>query len=223
MVFNSTLFFGDIWHIAIAVPNTLLMASIILVISILIGTLFACFNRYGKVGLSMLSELYTGYVRSMPLLVHIYILFQLMERLFSSQNVPHTPLAILIYSFYVGANQAENIKGALRSVPYGQLDAAYAIGMTRCQAMLRIIFPQAVRVVLPAFLNSYLSIIKGLSLVFTLGIVDIFAQAKITAVEEYGYIEAYLAAAVIYWGISVGLTLLFTKINAYFDREVAAI
>ncbi|WP_168197587.1 amino acid ABC transporter permease [Brenneria corticis] len=222
MLFNPHLFFSDVWAILRVVPGTLLMALLVLVMSIIIGSLLSCLRMFGGRFTRRIPTLYVSYVRSMPMLIHIYILFQILQRMFPGQLLPQLVIVIIIYSFYVGASQTENIRAALRSVDKGQFEAGYSIGMTRTQTMLRVVFPQALMVAVPIFFNTYLSTIKGLALVFTVGVVDIFAQAKLLGVENFGYIEAYLAAALIYWGISIIFTFVFHYLEKYFTRQGGA-
>lgn len=218
MQFDMQIFFSDLQTILWVVPGTLLMALVVLLSSIVIGALFASLRLFGGRLTSKIPLLYVGYVRSVPLLMHLFIFFQILQRLFPGQQHAQLLIMIIIYSFYVGASQTENIRAALSSVAKGQFDAGYSIGMTRTQTMLRIIFPQALKVAIPVFFNTYLATVKGLALVFTVGVIDIFAQAKLLAVQNFGYIEAYLAAALIYWGISVSFTLLFGWLEKNFSR-----
>src|SRR5699024_926634 len=101
------------------------------------------------------------------------------------------------YIFLESAIQSEYIRGAFQSIDPSQIEAGYSIGFTRSQNLRRIIIPQTLAVVIPLFLNSFLKIIKALSLAFTVGVVDILAQARYAAALNYRYLESYIAAALV--------------------------
>jgi putative amino-acid transport system permease protein len=91
-------------------------------------------------------------------------------------------------------------------------------GMTKFQAYRRIIMPQALRNALPGTGNTFISLIKETSLAFTLGVVDIFAEAKMQAAESFRFFEAYLAVALIYWVLIVVYTYLQQLLEKYLER-----
>ena len=119
--------------------------------------------------------------------------------------------AYIFFIIYQTAFQSENIRGALLSVDKGQMEAAMAAGLSTFQAYKRIILPQAFAVAIPSFFTYYLHGIKGLALLFTIKIVDIFAAADIFAALYSRRTEPYIADAVIYWILCIVLTFVFNK------------
>ncbi|MGJ8515764.1 amino acid ABC transporter permease [Carnimonas bestiolae] len=221
MIFDLDTFFTSLIDILDAVPRTLFMAIAVLFFSIVVGGLLASMKLFGGPILRLIPTLYVGYVRAMPMIIHLYLISQLLERNVPGTDLTQLPVVIAIYSLYVGASQTENIRAALLSIDRGQFDAGYSIGMDRTQNLLHVVFPQALRVALPVFMNTYLTIIKGLSLIFVIGAVDIFARAQLEAANNFAYIESYLAAALIYWVLSVVLTMLVTRAERFFSKHVA--
>ncbi|GIQ65256.1 hypothetical protein PACILC2_38240 [Paenibacillus cisolokensis] len=113
---------------------------------------------------------------------------------------------------------AEIFRAAFISVDKGQMEACITGGMTKVQAYRRIILPQAARNALPATGNIFISLIKETSLAFTLGVVEIFAEAKMQAAESFRFFEAYLAVALIYWGLIIVYSYLQKLLEKYLDR-----
>jgi len=207
------------------VPATMGLAMLILALAIIIGMFIALIRIYRVPILSKLATVYVSFMRGTPLIVLLFIVYfslpdtvEFMGKLFGTAVDPNkvSPLysVIITYSLYISAFQSENIKGALASVDKGQMEAAYSIGFKTSQALMRIVFPQALKVAVPNFCNAYIGAIKALSLAFTVGFVDILAKAKLNSALNFRYIESYLAAALVYWMLCIALTRIFRKIEA---------
>ena len=124
----------------------------------------------------------------------------------------------LSYSAYV----AEVYRAGIDSVHSGQMAAALAIGLTRTQAMIYVVVPQAVRRVLPPLLNDFISLQKDVVLVSTLGAIEAFEQARIIA--DYNFISTPLmAAAVLYICITIPLARLLDHMQARARRRREAL
>ena len=111
------------------------------------------------------------------------------------------------------ASLSESIRGALMSVPKTQYDAGYSIGLTKTQNFIRIVLPQAFQVMLPSMMSNVTGLIKMTSLASTLGIMDVLNGCLQKSGTSYRFLEAYLAAAIIYWVISILLELIGRKLE----------
>jgi len=100
---------------------------------------------------------------------------------------------------------AETIRSAFESVESGQIEAATSLGMTYGQTLRRIILPEALTVALPNLGNSFISLMKGTSLAFTCGVVEMTAEGKIIGGRSFRYFEVYLSLALIYWVLTVAV------------------
>jgi L-cystine transport system permease protein len=100
-------------------------------------------------------------------------------------------------------------RGALASVKKGQYDAGYAMGLTRAQVLIRIVLPQAIPVSLPMMGNIFISLTKAVSLASMIAVVDVMVAAVVSANSNYRFLEAYVAAAIIYWAICVVIERIF--------------
>ncbi len=210
------------FSILTVVPNTLGLALVIMVLAIIFGAILALIRAYKVPVLDKLVAIYISFMRGTPLLVQLYIVYyalppfavslgNLFNRTVDPNNVSPIFAVLITYSLYMAAFQAENIKGALASVDFEQMEASYSIGLTTFQAFTRIIFPQALIVAVPNFCNAYVGTIKALSLAFTVAVVDILAQAKLCSALNFRYIESYLAATLVYWMLCVILTRIFSR------------
>lgn len=224
MNFDLQVMFETILIVLQAVPRTFLMAFFILLIGILFGGIIAFIKIKRIPVLTQMINIFVSYVRGVPLIVHLFVVMSILPDGVSSlldfagfEMQPHEFPSILIvlvtYSFLEAAIQSENIRGAFQSIDPQQIEAGLSIGFTRRQNLRRIIIPQAMAVALPMFLNALLKIIKALSLAFTVGAVDILAQARFAAALSSRYLESYVAAALVYWFICGVLLIVFNKIE----------
>lgn len=230
-MFKLNLLFEDIFSIATVIPSTLFLAFVILITGILIGGLLAVFRLLKIPLLDKLILGYISFVRGIPLIIHLYIAYYILPNAFNAifnegteaSGITISPVLTIIvaFSLYTSAGQSENIRAALLSVETGQFEAGYSIGLTRFQTLQRVVFPQALKVAIPAFFNSYLGIIKGMSLGFTIGLVDILAQAKLNSALNFGYLESYTAAGLLYWALCGLLTLLFSSLESKYFKGTA--
>ncbi len=223
MTFDSAAMVDAFFYIMRVVPRTLLMAAFVLSVGIVIGALAAVIRIGRHRFLNPLLALWISFTRAVPAIVQIFIanytlpfILAPMISAVTGEDVKAFDISpywvgCVLFFFYHGAYQAENIRGALLSVPKGQYEAAVAIGMTPKDAYLKIVFPQALVVVLPTFFTYYLHAVKAISLLFTIKVVDIFAAADLYASLYSRRTEPYIADALIYWGLTIVLTVIFNQ------------
>jgi cystine transport system permease protein len=143
-----------------------------------------------------IAQFYVWLIRGSPLLVQLFVIFYGLP----SIGIVLDPLtaAIIGFSLNVGAYNSEVIRGSVESIPNGQWEAAYSMGMTRSQALRRTILPQAARVALPALANSFIALVKDTSLAAVLTVPEIFQAAQRIASVTYEPLILYTEAALIY-------------------------
>ncbi|QGQ93918.1 amino acid ABC transporter permease [Paenibacillus psychroresistens] len=160
--------------------------------------------------LRSLARFYVWVIRGTPLIVQLFIIF------YGLPNVGITidafPAAVIGFTLSVGAYGSEIIRAAILSTPKGQWEAAYSIGMTKAQALRRVILPQAARVSVPPLSNSFISLVKDTSLAFVVTVTEMFAKAQQITALYYEPLVLYSEVAVIY--------LLFTSVLSYFQRRL---
>jgi len=209
------------------------MTLLIAVVSMLLGLIFGfaiAFCRIYRIPLlNKLSVLYVSFIRGTPLLVQLYVSFYGIPLLFefanknfawNLQSVNISPLiyALTAFTANTAAYQSEIIRAAINSTNLGQMEAAYSVGMTTAQALIRIILPQALIVAIPNLGNTFIGLIKGTSLAFSVKVIEIMAVAKIIAGDGYRFLEMYLDAAIIYWIICLTLEKLLAILEKRLRR-----
>jgi polar amino acid transport system permease protein len=203
--------FGFLWQyrtfIAIGLGYTVLYALGTILVGLIIG--FA-------VGIARLARsrvittpliLYIELFRCTPLLVQL-IWFYYAFPVIVGLDIPAHVAAGMTLSLYTGAFYAEIIRGGVTSIERGQWDAARAIGMRRGQVMRRVILPQAIKRMVPPFMNQSITQLKNTSLVSTIAVSDLLYQGEIITATTYRPLEVYTAIAIIYFGVLFPLTLL---------------
>ena len=216
-MFDLDVLLPDLWSILGAVPQTLAMAFTIFVLSTIIGSLYAFIERRHIPVLRQFVVAYKVTFKGVPMVIVIFLayyglppVFQFLASLLGmtldGDAMPNWVIIIVALTACVAAFQAEVVKGALNSFDTGQADAAYSLGYKSSQLFRRILFPQAVVAAIPDLANSFMVIMKALSLAFAIEVVDIFAQAQLTAALNYYYLEAFVIAVVIYMVIAYLVT-----------------
>ena len=118
---------------------------------------------------------------------------------------------------------SELFRSGLKAVSKDQFEAGYAVGMSFMQTFRDIVFPQMIRVVIPNLTNTTLSLMKTTALVNVMGVSDILKEAQDTASIAYCYLEAYLAATVIFWGLGIIIEQTGKILEKYFSKSVKLI
>jgi polar amino acid transport system permease protein len=176
---------------------TLKVTAVALGFGLFFGTLLAIMRVYGGKALSNAIMLYVSAIRALPHILLLLVIYFLIARIVDLSPFWAGSLSLSIIS---SAYQAEIIRGAILSVPPGQMVAARSIGMTRLQAIRYVVIPQAIRLAIPAWSNEAAIVIKDSSLVYVLGVPEILRQAQYySGRNPTKPFNAYLAVAVIYF------------------------
>ena len=174
--------------------------AILSLIGTLILSLFIAIIRYYKIPvLTQFFDVFITVFRATPLVVELFMIFFALPCIFPALK-DMTPFQAVVLSliFNTSAFMAESFRAALESVDRGQIEACYSIGMTKRQAMMRVILPQAFVVAVPSIGNHFIGIIKGTALGFTVGLADVMGTAKMEAALSLRFFEAYLCVTVVY-------------------------
>ena len=205
-----------IWNTVIPVLNKGLLVSISLIIpSILLGFFFGVLigtcRVYGPPGLKKLMNLYTMLVRSVPLLVQMFILYYGLPKV----GITFSPYVagVLAFTMCSAAYHSEYIRGALLSIKQGQIKASQALGFTSLQSIIWVIVPQAVRRALPGCGNEFIYLIKYSSLASAIVMMDLTGEAAALANTNFRYTEVYLPLGAYYLFLTSLSTLLVHRIE----------
>ena len=199
-----------------AVMNTIPLT----IISFIIGIILAVLTALGRISqvkiFRIIARVYVSAIRGTPLLVQLFIIFYGLPNI----GVTLDPFisAVIGFSLSVGAYASEIIRAAIISIPKGQWEAGYSIGMTYTQALKRIILPQAARVSIPPLSNSFISLVKDTSLASVVLVTEMFRRAQEIASTTYEFLLVYVEAALLYWVICFFLSILQGYLEKRMDR-----
>jgi polar amino acid transport system permease protein len=160
---------------------------------------------------------YVEIFRCTPLLVQIVWFYYALPVVLGI-DIPAHVAATLVLSLYTGAFYAEIIRGGVNSIERGQWDAARAIGMRRRQVMRWVILPQAIKRMIPPFMNQSIIQLKNTSLVSTIAVGDLLYQGTIITAATYRPLEVYTMVAIIYFAVLFPLTLAAQRVERRLAR-----
>ncbi len=157
------------------------------------------------------------FVRAVPLLLQIFFIFFGLPTI--GLKIPTFPAAVLAMSLWMMANTAEVVRGGIQSIPRGQTEAARSTGLSGIQVMRYVIFPQAIRRMLPPFVGLCTILIKDTSLAAIIGVFELTRAAQETIERTFRSFEIYLVAAAIYFCLSYPLSLLAERAETRLQRQ----
>lgn len=195
-------------------PLTLFMTFTPVCLGILIGIIVAFVRIKQLKILAPLLNFYVSFFRGTPIIMHIMLIYfgipivvdamaQALNLDFQSNTIPILFLVLLALTLSAGAYASEIIRSGILGVPQGQLEAAYAVGLTFSQAMRRLILPQAFSQSIPNFTNVFIGFLHATSLAFFVSIKELTGAANIVASVNLKFLEAFIAVGLIYWGVSI--------------------
>lgn len=197
------------------IPLTLISFAIGLVIALGVALLRMSPNPV----LSWIGRAYVSVIRGTPLLVQLFLIFYGLPSM--GVTLDPWPSAVIAFSLNVGGYAAEIIRAAILSVPKGQWEAGYTVGMSNTVTLRRIILPQAARVSVPPLSNTFISLVKDTSLASVILVTEMFKQAQKIAAVTLEFMTLYLEAALIYWAICTVLAAVQGRLEKRLDRYVA--
>ena len=148
---------------------------------------------------------YVSAIRGTPLLVQLFLIYYGLPQF--GLELPPLVAAGIGFSLNIAAYACEILRSAIAAVDKGQWEAASVLGMSRGQALGRVILPQAARTAVAPLANSFISLVKDTSLAATIQVPELFRQAQLVTARTYEIFTMYLAAAALYWLLSSGLAL----------------
>ena len=205
------------WDILRFVPDGILSTFQVTVSSILIALVLGLFTGLGRISritvINRIATIYVEVIRGIPLLVQLFYIYYALGQFVA---VPRLAAAIIAMSVCYGAYMGEIFRAGILSIPKGQMEAALALGLSRGQAMRRVILPQTMRLVLPPIGNEFIALLKDSSLVSILAVSDILRRGREYAATTFRYFEAYTIVALIY----LVMTLFFSKLVSIMEERL---
>ena len=205
------------WNILKFIPDGILRTFEVTVLSILLALLIGLIAGLGRISrvtiINRIATIYVEVIRGIPLLVQLfYIYFALGQFL----HLPRIVAAVIAMSVCYGAYMGEIFRAGIQAVPKGQMEAALALGMTRAQAIRKVILPQTFKIILPPVGNEFIALLKDSSLVSILAVSDLLRRGREYASTTFQYFEAYTIVALVY----LVFTLFFSKLVAIMENKL---
>lgn len=200
-----------------ALPNTLYITLVPFVLALILALVITLVLYFKLPILDKLCRIFISFFRGTPFIGQLFLIYFGIPRILPILiDMNRVQAFIVTMSLNTAAYVSEILRGALLSVDKGQIEAAESIGLRNLQMMKNIIIPQAIPVAIPSLVNNLIDTIKGSSLAFTIGIIDITAVAKIDAGITYQYFEAYTAMVMLYWIV----VLLLERVQKKLENKI---
>lgn len=226
-IFDISVVFSSIPRLLQYLPVSLEITAVSMVFGLLLGLVFAVVRMKKVPVLHGIVAFFISFVRGTPLIVQLYMTYYVIPLVlkyinlqygtdYSIKAVPDLLFVIITFSFNEAAYNSEIIRAALQSVQRGQIEAAESLGMSYAQTLRRVILPQAALVAIPPLGNALIGLLKGTSLAFVAGVIEMTAAGKIISGSNFRFFEVYLALAVIYWA----MTILIERLAALLEKRL---
>ncbi|HJJ62933.1 MAG TPA: amino acid ABC transporter permease [Methanocorpusculum sp.] len=190
---------------------TLQLVALTAPFGFLLGFLIAVCRVYGPKPLQALAKLYVIFFRGCPLLVLLFLLYFGLP----SIGIVLGSYLSALFGFILcnSAYNSEYLRGGLQSIKGGQMLAARSLGMTKIQAILHVVIPQAFRRALPGVSNEFIYLIKYSSLAYVVTVIEMTGAAKIIATKYFAYFEAFAAVGIFYLILVSIATIALSKLE----------
>ena len=194
--------------------NTILIALVATLIGVLIGAIVAIIRVFHKqtgklVILDKICEIYTTIIRGTPVVVQLLITYNIIFS-WSTQAVL---IGMIGFGLNSGAYVAEIMRGGINAVDIGQTEAGRSLGLSSVTTMKSIVLPQAIKNVLPAIGNEFISLLKETSVIGFLGVIDLTKAAERVISRTMNVYFPYISIALVYLAVVYGLNYLFKKLE----------
>ncbi len=216
--YNQFITEGGYKNVLLGLRNTLIIAVCGLIIGIIVGTLVAILqvagrrNKVAKV-FSVVGNVYTGIFRGTPIIVQLLIFHYI---IFARANLDGLIEAILVFGLNSGAYVSEIMRGGILSVDIGQMEAGRTLGLSYATTMIKVVFPQAVKNVVPTLGNELIALTKDTSVAGYVATMDLTRAFRLIASANYEYIIPYVMLALVY----LIIIIIFTIIIRFVERRL---
>jgi len=190
---------------------TILLSVTAFPIAVLLGLGVALGRRYGPWPLAKLLGAYVEILRGTPLMLQLFFLFFFLPEL--GLRMSALPTAILGLSLNYSAYESEIYRAGLQAVPVGQTEAALALGLTRWQAIRRVVIPQASRIVIPPVVNDFIALFKDTSVCSVVTVIELTKRYSVLNMSTQATVELTLMTALLYLAMSFPLAVLSRRLE----------
>ena len=204
--------------VAAGAAFTIPLALLSFVLGLALGLVTALGRAFGPPPMSALARFYVWVIRGTPLLVQLFLIFYGLPAV--GIVIDAFPAALIGFSLNMGAYTSEIIRAAIASIPQGQWEASFSVGMTWTQALGRTILPQAALVATPPLANSFIALVKDTSLAAAITVTELFQTAQRIAAANYEPLLLYSEAAIIYLAFCSLLSAAQSRLETRLGRHL---
>ena len=215
----STGFFNELWISKAMIFRGIYMCLFVSITAIIIGTLIGIIIglalTYGNIFVRFFARFYVDVIRGIPVLVLILTIYFVLPVI----NIELGPLqaGIVSLAIFASAQVAEMLRGGLQNVPKGQIEGAKAVGLGFLQTFTYVSLPQALRQVLPTWVNTAVDIVKGTTLISLIGVVEITLVMQQIIGRNFLTMQFYALAGLIYFLICFSIE----RAGKFVEKKVA--
>lgn len=177
---------------------TLIISVSSILFAMVIGLVVSLMRLSGVKVLDIISKTYVDIIRGTPLIIQAFFLYFGVPDLLNIR-IDNLTAGIIIMSLNAGAYMSEVFRGGILSVPYGQTEAARSLGLSNAKTMRKVIIPQAVKNMVPAFINQMIISLKDTSLLSVIGLGELTQRGQIVVAATYNSFEIYFIIGVMYF------------------------
>ena len=211
--YNSIIYDDRYLYILEGVKNTILMALFAVIIGILLGLVIALIrNNYDNNKklpiLNQIAKLYVTIIRGTPVLLQLMIIYYI---IFATVDINIILVGVIAFGLNSSAYVSEIIRAGISSIDKGQMDGGRALGLTYKETMRMIILPQAIKNVMPAWGNEFITLLKETSVAGYIGIIELTKAGDIISSRTYNYFFPLIITAIIYLIMTLGLSKIISK------------
>ena len=219
--YNTVIYDNRYMYILEGLLNTIIIAFFAVILGIVIGVLVAIVRNYhdnsGKLKLlNMLGKIYVNVIRGTPVVLQLMIIYYV---IFKSVDISIVLVGVLAFGINSGAYVSEIIRAGIESIDKGQMEAGYSLGLSYSKTMRYIILLQAIKNILPALGNEFITLLKETSVGAYIGIIELTKASDIIASRTYDYFFPLIIVALIYLIMTLGLSKLVGLMERKLGKE----
>jgi glutamate/aspartate transport system permease protein len=191
-----------------------------------LGSIVGVARTTDKTWLVKLGNAYVELFRNVPLIVQFFVWYFVVPGLIPAVKVWVTTLdptehqfvtAVVCLGFFTSSRIAEQVRSGIQSLPRGQRNAGYALGLTQIQTYRYVLLPMAYRIIIPPLTSEVMNLIKNTAVAYSIGLVELFFRTREMGEMTFRYFEAFAAATLIY----VVIAMTANRVMAFIERKVA--
>ncbi|RZI39874.1 amino acid ABC transporter permease [Herbaspirillum sp. HC18] len=205
---------------------TLSTAALAWILAFVLGSVIGVARTTDKNWLVRIGNAYVELFRNIPLIVQFFVWYFVVPGVIPAVKAWVTTLdptqhqfatAVVCLGFFTSSRIAEQVRSGIQSLPRGQRNAGYALGLTQVQTYRYVLLPMAYRIIIPPLTSEVMNLIKNTAVAYSIGLVELFFRTREMGEMTFRYFEAFAAATLIY----VVIAMTANRIMAFIERRVA--